>query len=154
MADAVLDPEPIVRALQAAFARDAAREDLLQLAASRIHAAGSPYTGVYMYMLGGDGILELEAFGGRPTEHTRIPVGKGICGQAVAEMRDINVPDVSAADGYLACSVETKSELVVLIRRHDEILGQIDIDSDTPNGFDAREETAVRAVADALAALL
>jgi len=154
VADAILDPEPIVRALQAAFARDASREGLLRLAASRIRAVGSPYTGVYMYMLGNDGILELEAFDGRPTEHTRIPVGQGICGQAVAEMRDINVPDVSAADGYLACSIETKSELVVLIRRHDEILGQIDIDSDTPNGFDAREETAVRAVADALAALL
>jgi len=154
VADAVLDPEPITRALQAAFAREASRGDLLQLAASRIRAAGSPYTGVYMYMLSDDGILELEAFDGRPTDHTRIPVGQGICGQAVAEMRDINVPDVSAADGYLACSIETKSELVVLIRRHDEILGQIDIDSDTPNGFDAREETAVRAVADALAALL
>jgi L-methionine (R)-S-oxide reductase len=150
---AVLRAEPIVKALHGAFCRDAPRQELLELAAARIRAAGSPYTGVYLYMLHDD-TLELEAFDGRPTDHTQIPVGAGICGQAVAERRDLNIPDVSQADGYLACSIETKSELVVLIRRHDEILGQIDIDSDTPNGFDADEEAAVREVADALATLL
>jgi GAF domain-containing protein len=81
-------------------------------------------------------------------------VGAGICGQAVAERRDINVPDVNRADGYLACNVETRSELVVLIRRHDEILGQIDIDSDVPDAFDEEEQAAVKRVADALAVLL
>ena len=153
MPDTVLNPEPIVKALHGAFCRDASRQELLDLVATRMRAAGSPYTGVYLYMLHGD-LLKLEAFDGRPTEHTEIPVGVGICGQAVAEMRDVNVPDVSEADGYLACSIETKSELVVLIRRHDEILGQIDIDSDAVNGFDAAEEAAVREVADALATLL
>jgi GAF domain-containing protein len=150
---AVLRSEPIVKALHGAFCRDAPRQELLELAATKMRAAGAPYTGVYMYMLHGD-MLELEAFDGRPTDHTSIPVGTGICGQAVAERRDLNIPDVSGADGYLACSIETKSELVVLIRRHDEVLGQIDIDSDVPNGFDADEEAAVREVADALAALL
>jgi L-methionine (R)-S-oxide reductase len=149
----VLDADAVVRALHAAFAHDADRVKLLQLAAGRIRAAGAPYSGVYLYMLHGEELV-LEAFDGRPTEHTRIPVGRGICGRAVAERRDLNVPDVQAADAYLACSIETKSELVVLIRRHDEILGQIDIDSDVPNGFDAAEEAAVRSVADALAALL
>ena len=115
--------------------------------------AGSPYTGVYLYMLHGD-MLELEAFDGRPTEHTRIPVGQGLCGRAVAEARDINAPDVSAEAGYLACSIETRSELVVLIRRGAEILGQIDVDSDVVNGFDDAEQAAAREVADALAALL
>lgn len=153
MAEAVLKPEPIVRALQGAFHRDAAREELLALAARRIRQAGAPYTGVYLYMLCGDALV-LEAFDGRPTEHTRIPVGTGICGRAVAEGRDINVADVTQADGYLACSVETRSELVVLIRRRDEILGQIDIDSDVPDAFDAAEQRAVREVADALAAFL
>lgn len=153
MAEAMLDADAVVRALQGAFARDAGRRQLLDLAASRIRAAGGPYTGVYLYMLHGD-TLVLEAFAGRPTDHTRIPVGTGICGRAVAERRDLNVPDVSHADGYLACSVETRSELVVLIRRHDEILGQIDIDSDTPNGFDEAEESAVKQVADALAVFL
>jgi GAF domain-containing protein len=73
---------------------------------------------------------------------------------AVADKTDLNIPDVSAAPEYLSCSIETKSELVVLIRRHDEILGQIDIDSDVPNGFDDAEVAAVKEVADALASLL
>ncbi|MEE8191216.1 MAG: GAF domain-containing protein [Gemmatimonadales bacterium] len=153
MADTVLNPEPIARALQGAFCGDASRKELLELVATKIRAAGSPYSGVYMYMLHGDELV-LEAFDGRPTDHTRIPVGEGMCGRAVAERRDLNIPDVTQAEGYLSCSVETRSELVVLVRRHDEILGQIDIDSDVPNGFDEAEEHAVRKVADALAALL
>ena len=153
MSGTVLNPEPIVKALHGAFCRDVSRQELLELVATRMRAAGSPYTGVYLYMLHGD-LLKLEAFDGRPTDHTEIPVGTGICGQAVAEMRDLNIPDVGQADGYLACSIETKSELVVLIRRNEEILGQIDIDSDTLDGFDAAEEAAVREVADALATLL
>jgi GAF domain-containing protein len=150
---ALLDADAVVRALQGAFARDAGRPELLSLAASRIRAAGGPYTGVYLYMLQGNDLV-LEAFEGRATDHARIPVGTGICGRAVAERRDLNVPDVSQADGYLACSVETRSELVVLIRRNEEILGQIDIDSDVTDGFDQREQAAVKQVADALAVLL
>ncbi len=149
----MLDADTIVRALQGAFRRDVSRQELLQLVATKMRQAGPPYTGVYLYMLHGSE-LELEAFDGRPTEHTRIPVGAGICGRAVAERRDINVADVSKADGYLACSIETRSELVVLMRRHDEILGQIDIDSDVDGGFDEAEQRAVKAVADALAVLL
>lgn len=153
MAEPVLKSEPIVKVLHGAFCRDTSRQEILQLAATRIREAGSPYTGVYMYMLHGD-TLELEAFDGRPTEHTIIPVGKGICGRAVAQQRDLNVPDVNADGDYLACSIETKSELVVLIRRHEEILGQIDVDSDVVDGFNDAEEQATREVADALAALL
>ena len=153
MGNAVLGADTIVRALHAAFCRDISRQELLQLVATRIRESGPPYTGVYLYMVHGDELV-LEAFDGRPTDHTRIPIGKGICGRAVVERRDINVPDVSRAEDYLACSIETRSELVVLIRRHDEILGQIDIDSDVPNGFTDVEHNAVKQVADALAVLL
>jgi GAF domain-containing protein len=153
MTSPVLNADKIIRALQGAYARGERRKPLLQLVATRMREAGSPYTGVYMYMVHGD-VLDLEAFDGRITEHTRIPVGKGICGQAVKEARDINVADVTHAAGYLACSLETRSELVVLIRRGNEILGQIDVDSDVLNGFNETEEAATREVADALAALL
>ena len=152
-ADAVLDGDAVVRALQAAYAHDAGRTGLLELTARRLREAGTPYTGVYLYMVHG-GDLVLEAFDGRATDHARIPIGTGICGRAVAERRDLNVPDVALAHEYLACSVETKSELVVLIRRHDEILGQIDVDSDQLDPFTPAEEAEVRKVADALAALL
>ena len=150
---AVLDADRVVAALRGAFAREAARADLLRTAAERIRAAGAPYTSVYLYMLHGDELV-LEAFAGRETDHTRIPVGTGVCGTAVATGLDQNVPDVRSISNYLACNAWTRSELVVLIRRGPKILGQIDIDSDVPNPFAPDEEAAVRKVADALAVLL
>src|SRR3989442_6481298 len=98
--------------------------------------------------------LVLEAYAGRETPHTRIPVGQGVCGTAVATRQDQNVPDVGAVGNYLACNLDTKSELVVLIRRGANILGQLDIDSDVPAGFGEQEHADVKAVADALAVLL
>ena len=149
----VVNGEKIVAALRGAFTHDATARDLLQLAADRIQGAGSPYTSVYMYMLKGDE-LELEAFAGRPTDHTTIPVGKGVCGTAVAEGRDLNVPDVRAVSNYISCSIHTRSELVVLIRRGPLILGQIDVDSDAIDPFDDAEEAEIKLIADALAVLL
>jgi GAF domain-containing protein len=143
----------VVRALRAAHLHDEGRQALLQLACERVRAWGQPYTSVYAYMLHGNELV-LEAFAGRETEHTRIPVGKGVCGTAVAERRDQNVADVTAVGNYLACNLFTKSELVVLIRRGDHILGQLDIDSDVPNGFGEREHADIKEVADALAVLL
>ena len=143
----------IVRVLRAAHLHDAPRQDLLRLACDRIRAEGPPFTSVYAYMLHGDQLV-LEAFAGRETPHTRIPVGTGVCGMAVATGRDQNVPDVTAAANYLACNLDTKSELVVLIRRGETILGQIDIDSDLPAGFTDAHHRAVKEVADALAVLL
>jgi GAF domain-containing protein len=144
---------PIVRALRAAHLHDVSRRELLQLACDRLRALGTPYTSVYAYMLHGDELL-LEAFAGRETEHTHIPVGRGVCGTAVATGEDQNVPDVGTIGNYLACNLDTKSELVVLIRRGDTILGQLDIDSDVPAGFDERHHRAVKELADALAVLL
>ena len=150
---AVLDPQPILAGLRGLFCRDAGRQALLQHAADRIRAAGPPYTSVYLYMLTGDDLV-LEAFSGRVTDHTRIPVGQGVCGTAVASGRDQNVPDVRAISNYIACNAFTRSELVVLIRRGQSILGQIDVDSDVAAPFTPEEEAAVRAVADGLAVLL
>ena len=143
----------IVRALRAGHLHDIGRLGLLQMACDRLRALGAPYTSVYVYMLH-DTELALEAYAGRDTEHTRIPVGVGVCGTAVAAKQDQNVPDVSAAGNYLACNAFTKSELVVLIRRGDHILGQIDIDSDVPAGFGEKEHAEVKEIADALAVLL
>jgi len=149
----VLDTERIVAGLRGAFARDAGRKGLLQYAADRLQAAGPPYTSVYLYMLHG-GELVLEAFAGRETDHTRIAVGHGVCGTAVATGQDQNVGDVRAISNYIACNAFTRSELVVLIRRGQVVLGQIDVDSDQPDPFTPDEEAAVRRVAEALAVLL
>jgi L-methionine (R)-S-oxide reductase len=153
MSSAASQATMVVRALRAAHLHDEGRQALLQMACERIQSWGPPYTSVYAYMLHGDE-LALEAHAGRDTEHTRIPVGRGVCGTAVAEKRDQNVADVGAIGNYLACNLFTKSELVVLIRRGDHILGQIDIDSDVPDGFGEHEHAEVKEVADALAVLL
>ena len=150
---AVLDSDKIVTRLRAAFNHGVPRPQLLSLAAQLIHDAGQPYTSAYLYMLHGEELV-LEAFSGRETEHTRIAVGHGVCGTAVATGEDQNVGDVRAAENYIACNLFTRSELVVLIRRGGTILGQIDIDSDVPDPFSDDEQRAVRAVADALAVLL
>lgn len=149
----VLDGDRVVAALRGAFAREAGRRPLLQLAAERIHAAGPPYTSVYLYMLHGSDLV-LEAWHGRETDHTRIPVGKGVCGTAVATGEDQNVGDVTAVGNYIACNTFTRSELVILIRRGPVILGQIDVDSDVPDPFTPEEQAEVKKVADALAVLL
>ena len=152
---ATLDGARIVAVLRGAFVKSPppGRTELLQLAADRIRAAGPPYTSVYLYMLQGDELV-LEAWSGRETEHTRIPVGTGVCGTAVATGEDQNVGDVGALSNYLACNLFTRSELVVLIRRGSLILGQIDVDSDLPDPFTPEEQREVKLVADALAVFL
>ena len=149
----VLNADRVIASLRGAFAREVDREALLTTAAEKIRSAGAPYTSVYLYMVHGDELV-LEAFAGRETDHTRIPVGKGVCGTAVATGRDQNVPDVRSVENYIACNTWTRSELVVLIRRGEMILGQIDVDSDEPDPFTDAEETEVRRVADAIAVLL
>ena len=148
-----LDAVRVIAALRGAFARDVGRVELLRTAAEKIRSAGAPYTSVYLYMLHGDELV-LEAHAGRETDHTRIAVGHGVCGTAVATGQDQNVPDVTAVENYIACNTWTRSELVVLIRRGSVILGQIDVDSDEPDPFTTEEEAEVRKVADALAVLL
>jgi putative methionine-R-sulfoxide reductase with GAF domain len=126
---------------------------ILHRAVQRIHEHGDAYDWVGIYLLGGDQLI-LHSFIGKPTEHLRIPVGRGVCGAAVAEDRDINVPDVTAVEDYLTCSPETRSEIVVLIKHDDRIIGQIDIDSDTPAAFGENDERELRLIADALGELV
>ena len=149
----VLDSDKVITRLRSAFNHDHPRTQLLALAAQLIHGAGPPYTSVYLYMMQGEELV-LEAFSGRETEHTRIAVGHGVCGTAVATGEDQNVGDVRAVENYIACNLFTRSELVVLIRRGATVLGQIDVDSDLPDPFTADEQQSVRQVADALAVLL
>lgn len=94
------------------------------------------YTGVYIYMLEPDAkTLKLAHFEGRPTEHVQIPVDKGVCGAAVRAAATVVVPDVSQDERYIACSLETKSEIVVPIFKHSQVIGEIDVDSDYPDAF-------------------
>lgn len=88
-----------------------------------------------VYLVRGDELV-LQCYRGAPSPHTRIPIGHGICGAAVAEEQTIVVSDVHSDPRYLACSIDTRSEIVVPIRLGDEIVGEIDVDSHSPDAFD------------------
>src|SRR4051812_8388499 len=98
------------------------------------------YTWVGIYLLDGNELV-LGPFVGKPSPHTRIPLGRGICGAAATEKTTIIVDDVNADPRYLACSLETKSEIVVPIMAGDEVLGEIDIDGDRPATFTVDDQT-------------
>ena len=102
-------------------------------------------------MVGEDEELWLHNYVGEPTEHAKIPIGKGVCGRAVAERTNLNIADVSKEENYLACSPDTQAELVILIRAGEEIYGQIDIDSDQLAAFNEEDEIALISIADKLA---
>lgn len=97
-------------------------------------------------------MLVLDEFVGAPTDHTHIPVGRGVCGTAVAESKNQIVSDVRELDNYLSCSFETRSEIVVLIKREGTILGQIDIDGHAVGSFQTEDESFLAEVAEVLAA--
>ncbi len=127
-----------------------ADQAVLRAAVTRVAALSPRFNWVGIYLLHGD-TLELGPYVGAPTEHTHIKVGVGVCGTAVARNEDMNIPDVGAVENYLACSLDTKSELVVLIRQPDGlIVGQIDIDSHTRGAFGRDEEQAVKKIAQEL----
>ena len=111
------------------------------------------YTWVGIYLLEGNELV-LGPFLGKPSPHTRIPLGRGICGAAATGKATIVVDDVNADPRYLACSIETKSEIVVPIMSGDRVLGEIDIDSDRPAAFGPDDRTLIEAVASLLAAKL
>ena len=125
---------------------------LLRKAVRRIHESDERFDWVGVYLLNAaDEELWLHNYVGAPTEHAKIKVGEGICGTAVAEGENQNIPDVKAVENYLACGEEVSSELVVLIRAGDEIFGQIDIDSEAEAAFTDEDEEALKFVADKLA---
>jgi len=148
-----MDAAEIIDQLANFDSRDGNRDEILKETVRLIHASNSRYNWTGIYMLEGN-TLVLHNFIGKPTEHTHIQVGVGVCGTAVAEARDINVADVTKLDNYLACSLETRAEIVVLIKNNDKIFGQIDIDSDVANAFTDEDERFLSRIADWLAEVL
>jgi GAF domain-containing protein len=84
--------------------------------------------------------LKLGPYAGTPTDHTIIPFGKGICGQVAVSNANFVVPDVSAQDNYIACSITVKAEIVIPLFVNGVNIGQIDIDSETPDPFTEEDE--------------
>src|SRR5262245_50794483 len=143
--------DQVIAELEKLKKKGAAFEEILEAAVRGLHELDERFHWTGIYELFPDNVLRLGPFLGAPTDHVFIGVGRGVCGTAVAERRNINVPDVRLVSNYLACSTETRSELVVLIRSGETIFGQIDIDSDQVAAFDDDAVAMVQRVADWLA---
>jgi L-methionine (R)-S-oxide reductase len=142
--------DQIVANIEQKVNSDASVDEVLDFVVRTLKEEHKRYDWVGIYLLEGD-TLVLHNYIGKPTEHIRIPVGVGVCGVAVAEGANQIIADVTKLENYLACSVGTRSEIVVLIRRDSAILGQIDIDSDLENAFGRQDEVLLARVADLLA---
>ena len=98
--------------------------------------------------------LHLKAFAGKPTDHTVIPFGKGICGQVAVSNQNFVVDDVSQQDNYISCSIDVKSEIVIPLFVETRNVGQIDVDSNTPSAFDQKDVDFLEAVNTLVSAFL
>ena len=124
--------------LEALVASGAADEEVLNEVVQKVHEAHPSWDWSGVYLLVGDTLV----LGPRtaPVDHSRIGIGEGVCGTAVSEDRNQIVEDVREVENYLACSIHTRSELVVLIRDAGKIVGEFDIDSDTVGAFTEEDD--------------
>jgi L-methionine (R)-S-oxide reductase len=120
---------------------------LMQDICNLLHERMLKYNWVGFYMLEPGTqppVLVLETFVGAMTPHTRIPLHQGICGAAVSGGKTIVVDDVTKDSRYLACSLETKSEIVVPIFVKKQVVGELDIDSHFAAAFGTDDEALVQ----------
>lgn len=103
------------------------------------------WTGFYMMR---DGVLEVGPYIGPKTEHTRIELDQGICGAAASQKKTVVVDDVKADPRFIACSLTTRSEIVVPLLDGDTCIGQIDIDSDRTSNFNGDDRTMLESIAE------
>ena len=123
------------------LAKDEIKNDKLLRICQLLEHEVDYYNWVGFYFKNGDkNELKLGPYVGEPTDHTIIPFGKGICGQVAVSNRNFVVPDVSDQDNYIACSINVKAEIVIPIFVNGKNIGQIDIDSNTPDPFTEDDE--------------
>ena len=121
--------------------------ELMQSMVKLLHDRMLKYNWVGFYMLEPGAqppMLVLGAFEGAMTPHTRIPLNQGICGAAASSGQTVVVDDVSKDPRYLACSLETRSEIVVPVFAHGKVVGELDIDSHFPAAFTREHQELVQ----------
>lgn len=122
-------------------------QDFMRATVKLLHDRMLKYNWVGFYMLepGAEPpVLVLGAFEGAMTPHTRIPLNEGICGAAASSGHTVVVDDVNKDPRYLACSLETKSEIVVPVFVHGKVVGELDIDSHFPAAFTSEHQELVQ----------
>jgi L-methionine (R)-S-oxide reductase len=127
--------------------RSRSAAELMQSVVKLLHDRMLKYNWVGFYLLepGAEPpVLVLGAFEGAMTPHTRIPLNQGICGAAASSGQTVVVDDVNKDPRYLACSLETKSEIVVPVFAHGKIVGELDIDSHFHAAFTPEHQALVQ----------
>jgi len=122
-------------------------KELMQAMVKLLHERMLKYNWVGFYMLepgANPPMLVLDAFEGAMTPHIRIPLNQGICGAAASSGQTVIVDDVSKDPRYLACSLETKSEIVVPVFVHGKVVGELDIDSHFAAAFTSEHQELVQ----------
>ncbi len=122
-------------------------QDLMQQMVKLLHERVLKYNWVGFYMLEPGAkppMLVLGAFDGAMTPHTRIPLNQGICGAAASSGQTVVVDDVRKDPRYLACSLETKSEIVVPVFVHGAVVGELDVDSHFHAAFTPEHQDLVQ----------
>ena len=147
---AAITYDDILTSVKASIARSATAEDAMRQAVTILKHQMPDYAWVGIYLMEGHELV-LGPFLGKPSPHTRIPLNQGICGAAASTRETIIVDDVDADPRYLACSLETRSEIVVPIMHGDRVLGEIDIDSDKKAAFGPSDRELLESVAALLA---
>src|SRR5437868_5699917 len=140
------DRSGLATAISSAIAAAPNVDSAMKQTVALLKDAVPAYTWVGIYLLDGNELV-LGPYVGKPSPHTRIPLGRGICGAAAAEKATIVVDDVNTDPRYLACSIETKSEIVVPIMQNGEVFGEIDIDSDRAGAFGQRDRALLEPLA-------
>ena len=145
-----MTPQEIFARLQQIAADPEAVKKLPLETVRLLHENFEHYDWVGIYHIADDELV-LGPFLGKPSPHTRIKVGHGICGSAAEQGQTIIVDDVNADPRYLACSLETKSDIVVPIFKNGKVIGEIDIDSNTPAAFTDQDREFLETIAQLLA---
>jgi len=126
----------------------------LQAICDTLKSEYSHFHWVGFYFINGDRQeLKLAQFSGKPTEHTIIPFGKGICGQVALSNKNFVVQDVMEQENYISCGIDVKSEIVIPIFQAGKNIGQIDIDSHDKSPFTAADEELLEFICKEVAGL-
>ena len=148
----MFEPNDVLKELEDLRDNGFLSDTLLRRVVKDVAAADDRFDWVGAYLVNAEeNVVWLHNYVGRATTHPKISIGEGVCGTAVTEGENTNVPDVSAVDHYIECDRRTKSEMVVLIRGADEIFGVINIESRTEKAFTDEDSAAVQSLADKLA---
>lgn len=127
------------------------RKDPVQAVVDCLQSDFETYNWVGIYIVKQNSLHLGPWQGPQATDHIKIPIGKGICGAAAQTGKTEIISDVREDNRYLSCFLSTRSEIVVPIRRNGKIIGEIDIDSDTPNAFTEKDQLFLKRIADMLA---